>query len=88
MIMATQSLRISLWQSQVSMLNHRQQSIFDRDQASHSCWLRILPLLNSSNIPHDDKHWQCYLLLLRIIEIALAPVVTTDLCAMLKVAIR
>ena len=29
-----------------------------------------------------------YLLLLRIIDIALAPVVTTDLCAVLKVAIE
>lgn len=59
-------------------------------QGSAQLWLlaRILPLLIGSAIPCDDDCWQCYLVLLKIIDIALVPVVTEDLCGILKVLIE
>ena len=49
-------------------------------QGSAQTWLlaRLLPLLIASSIPENDYHWQCYLKLLKIIDICLALSVTTD----------
>ena len=59
-------------------------------QGSAQSWLlaRTLPLLIASVIPETDPNWQCYLKLLKIIDIALAPLVTTDTCGILKVLIE
>lgn len=59
-------------------------------QGSAQSWLlaRILPLLVGSIIPESDAHWQCYLKLLKIIDIALAPLITKDVCGVLGVLIK
>ena len=61
-------------------------------QGASQCMLlvRILPLLLADcfDEEEDDPHWECYLCLLRIINLCLSPVVTVDMCATLKVLIE
>ena len=59
-------------------------------QGSAQTWLlaRILPYLVARNIPDGDDHWKCYLKLLKIIDFALAPIVSRDVCALMKVLIE
>ena len=59
-------------------------------QGSAQTWLlaRIFPFLVAGDITESDLHWKCFLMLLRIIDITLAPVVTVDVCAVLKILIE
>jgi thymidine kinase len=58
-----------------------------RQNASQCALLcRILPLLVGEFVEEDNSHWQCYLLLLKIVQICLSPIVSTDLCAVLQVS--
>lgn len=60
-----------------------------RSSASQmSLLLRILPFLIAGEISEDDPHWKCFLLLRKIIDIVLCPVVTSNLCSELKLLIR
>lgn len=60
-----------------------------RQNASQCALLcRILPLLIGEFVDEDDLHWQCYLLLLKIVRICLSPVVSKGLCAILQVLIE
>lgn len=59
-------------------------------QRSAQTWLlaRVLPYFIACNIPDDDDNWKCYLKLLKIIDIAVAPVVSPNSCGLLKVLIE
>ena len=59
-------------------------------QNASQCMLlsRILPFLIATYFAEDDLHWQCYIALLKIINICLSPVVNVDKCASLKVLIE
>ena len=60
-----------------------------RQNASQCALLcRILPLLVGEFVEEDNSHWQCYLLLLKIVQICLSPIVSTDLCAVLQVLVE
>ena len=56
-------------------------------QGSAQTWLlaRIIPFIVASDIPESDVNWKCFLKRLRVIDIALAPVVNADVCAVLKI---
>ena len=49
---------------------------------------RILPFLLADKVPEEDPHWENYVVLLRILDIAMAPMCTVDLCATMKVLIE
>ena len=59
-------------------------------QGSAQTWLlaRIMPFIVASDIPESNMNWKCFLKLLRIIDIALAPVVNADVCAVLKILLK
>ena len=59
-------------------------------QGSAQTWLlaRILLYLVAHDIPDEDDHWKCYLMLLKIIDIALGPIISRDVCGLLKVLIK
>lgn len=60
-----------------------------RSSASQmSLLVRILPFLIADKILEDDPHWKCFLILRKIIDIVLCPVVTRNLCSSLKLLIR
>lgn len=50
--------------------------------------VKILPYLLADKIPVLEDHWQCFILLKKIIDIVLCPVVSKDICASLKLLIR
>ena len=57
--------------------------------ASQSLLLvRILPLLIGDVVPLDDQKWKCFLLLSKIVDLALCSWSSPDLCAILKVTIE
>ena len=39
-------------------------------------------------IPEDNKYWICFLLLRKILDIVLSPVLTESLCTSLKIVIK
>ena len=49
--------------------------------------LRILPFLIGSVVPDSDRHWKCFLLLRKIIDMVFCPVVTTGMADSLKILI-
>ena len=53
-------------------------------------WLlgRLLPLMIGQYIPEDDKHWRCFLDLLRIMAISTAVEVTLDSVSVLAMLIE
>ena len=50
--------------------------------------VRILPFLIADTIPEGEEHWLCFLLLRKIIDIVLCPVVSENLCTSVKLLIR
>ena len=50
--------------------------------------LRILPFLIADKIPEDEDHWHCFILLRKIFDLMLAPIVTENTCSSLKLLIR
>ena len=50
--------------------------------------LRILPFLIGNEIEENEKHWSCFLLLRKIIDVVLCPVVSANLCSSLKLLIN
>ena len=49
----------------------------------------ILPLLIGDKIKADgDKHWSCFLLLQKIIDIVFSPLICHNLCSSLKLLIK
>lgn len=59
-------------------------------QGAAQTWLlaRILPLLIACHIPVSDKVWQCFIKLLKVIDICVAPIVSADTCGVLKILIE
>ena len=53
-------------------------------------WLlmRILPFLVGDLIPRNDMHWECYLKLVKICNIATAPSVSRDTTLYLQLLIE
>ena len=49
--------------------------------------IRIFPFLVGDVVPCDNKNWECFLLLARIVDIVLCPWSSADLCAILKDAV-
>ena len=50
--------------------------------------VHILPFLIADKILENDDHWACFLLLRKITDIVLSPVVTENDCSSLKLAIK
>ena len=50
--------------------------------------LRVLPFIVGERIPENDLKWKCFLLLRKIVEIVLSPIVSTNLCSSLQLLIR
>ena len=50
--------------------------------------VRILPFLIGDKIDQNDPHWECFLLLRKIVDIVLSPVVSKDISASLGLLIR
>ena len=48
------------------------------------CLARMLPLIIGDSVPEEDPHWENSLLLLTILEYILAPVVSQDDIAYLR----
>ena len=46
--------------------------------------MRNLPFLIGSSIPEGDEHWRCYLILRKILDIILCPMLPLSVCATLK----
>ena len=59
-------------------------------QSSSQMWLliRILPFLLGDLIPRNNLHWQCFLKLLEICDIATAPSISKDSAAYLQLLIE
>ena len=59
-------------------------------QSASQMWLlmRIFPLLVGDLIPREDSHWQCFLKLMCICDIATAPSISTDTVAYLELLIE
>ena len=53
-----------------------------------SVLIQVLPFLIGDKIPEDNNNWLCFLLLRRIIEIILSPVLTETHCSSLKLLIE
>lgn len=53
-------------------------------------WLlaRIFPILVGDLIPRDDSYWDCFLKLLKICEICVAPMLSADTAAYIEVLIE
>ena len=69
------------------ILNSPDQSL--KSSASQmSTLLRILPFLIGDKILEDDVYWKCFLLLRKIVDIVLCPVVSSNTCISLKFLIR
>ena len=51
-------------------------------------FVRMLPLIIGKKIPENNTHWNCFLLLRKICDILLSPVVSEGLCSTLKDLIR
>ena len=49
---------------------------------------RLLPYMLGSNIPTGDEYWENFLLLLEIADLLLAPQITEDEVAYLKILIH
>lgn len=49
---------------------------------------RLLPLLIGDCITEGDRHWKCYLLLLKIMDIIVSPVIAKGQCSTLKLLIE
>ena len=47
-----------------------------------------LPLMIADDIPEDDREWECFLLLLNILQICVSKVISKDLVEYLKVLIE
>ena len=47
-----------------------------------------LPLMVGDLVPNTDEEWECFLLLLDILQICVSPVVSTDLVAYLTALIE
>ena len=47
-----------------------------------------MPLLVASDIPESDKPWQCFIKLLKIVDMCVAPLISLDNCGVLKVLIE
>ena len=50
--------------------------------------LRNLPFLIGISIPEGDRHWECFLLLRKIVDVVMSPKVSKGLCATLKILIE
>ena len=50
--------------------------------------VRILPFLIGDKVEENDHHWECFLLLRKIIDIVLAPVASEELSSSLKLLIK
>lgn len=46
--------------------------------------IRILPFLIGDKIPEDNENWLCFLLLRKIVDIVLSPILNEDICISLK----
>ena len=59
-------------------------------QSASQMWLliRIFPFLLGDLIPRDNAHWECFLMLMKICDIATAPSVSTDVVAYLELLIE
>ena len=47
-----------------------------------------LPLMIGEKIPYDDDEWECYLMLLDIMQICMSRIVSVDLVQYLKILIE
>lgn len=47
-----------------------------------------LPLMVGDLVPHTDEEWECFLLLLDVLQICVSPVVSVDLVAYLTLLIE
>lgn len=71
----------------LSRVLHSENSI--RASASQmSQLLRVLPFLVGDKIPENNEYWLCFLILRRIIDIVLCPVLSDSLCMTLKLLIN
>ena len=60
-----------------------------RLNASQLCLLsRVFPLLIGDCVPANLPQWQCYLVLLKIVDIALCPIASESMCGILKTLIE
>ena len=60
-----------------------------RSSASQMLTLvRILPFLIGDKIPEESEHWFCFILLKKIVDIVLCPVVSENQCSTLKILIN
>lgn len=48
------------------------------------CLGRLLPLMLGEIVPIDDQHWECFLLLMTIVDYVFAPVTSNDIAAFIK----
>ena len=49
---------------------------------------RLLPLILGNVVPHGDQNWECFLLLLRVVDYVFAPVISHDITSYLKIIIK
>lgn len=50
--------------------------------------VQILPFLVADKIPENEGHWVCFLLLRKILDVVLCPVVSEALCSSLKILVK
>ncbi len=48
------------------------------------CLGRLLPLLIGIDVPAEDQHWECFLLLMTIVDYVFAPVTSMDVLDYVK----
>ena len=51
-------------------------------------FIKTLPFLVADKIPEGEDHWRCFILLRKILDIVLCPIVTKNLCSSLKLLIK
>ena len=48
------------------------------------CLGRLLPLMLGEVVPTDDQQWECFLLLMTIVDYVFAPVTSNDIATFIK----
>ena len=49
---------------------------------------RIITLILGDTVPEENKHWKCFLLLLRICDIVFSPIIPKGYCSVLRILIE
>ena len=68
-------------------LLHSDNKKFHLSAAQALLLCQLLPLIIGDCVPEEDKHWKCFLLLLKIYDIVFSPIIPKGYCSVLQLVI-